>query len=778
MKVEVFKLYDSGNKLFDSIIESNYITWRFDSKNRRDFDPHINDLTPGPQAKDTVYLDGNMGEYDLVSTIKNIVLKYDTPVFLKDKSKYTNFYKFEGSDLVEFPMEFYVSDKLGLDNEVVEIGFNWNDTTHTSSDGKVLYSQRRDFVNDDGRPIKDEIAGNFEPYLSSEFFVDSFSTQIDSITNTLTKITFKIKMAGNYLKEVHNDLIEGKYTAFTYLDKLYVKMYDLAGNEVVLFGNKPLIPIPYTMDKFVELLQRLTLTFYDTYPVNLFLDQDVIGNTTAFLENPNVEFTKKFGLDTVLTLEKESLGYLVDGTRKESGREEGDDVIIITQDIDGIDAVGYVIADAWLKGDIFDDEINSVIRNHTFVWAKLGEFIKECIENRRKLSVEPFLPEFTKGTLFHDFCKLLEHFLNTEYTPLEKSCRIGLLEKIKRIGDFNDIGEIEFPAVKYYADNRGSELDFDLEAFNGIRDMSKRYNNFDFDTKQLVRDMYRLLPYVNRYKGAITCFNILYRALGLNVELIPLWGKKGESEGDTEFVEEIFADDTYWLSSHIILKVNGYLAYDLAEIATAIYRLARSILPVIRVIDYLLIEEFSSSANYLKLGYVGKTHDLSDNTLKHIIFLWNKKDISVHYGKSQTIVKIPVFAEKCFFADNTAPAPATNNCIHYFSRFANTVKTHTLKMAFEFPKSKNGNNEIRGMDDLKPFTDGRMDFTKLTWENNHLYLYCKGDNSALAGLNTGDFLMVTFVYRDTSLNLCYPITLKELLNRNDKDLPGWYPLSL
>lgn len=804
MKVEVFKLYSDNDKTFDSINPS-YIKWLFDSKNTRDIPPvHLNDELERPQSEDTIYFDGKISEYDLKSTLKNVVLKYDKPTLMSDKSKYTNFYEQENSNDVIFPMEFYVYDQLGLDTDIIEIGLNYDESTNA---GEILYKLKRNFTEDLPIGTVEEVnVGKYTKLDEEEFKVENFSIEKEQLTKTLHRINFDIVLSNTdngALFEVDNDIELGKYTEYKELEKLYIKVWDLAGNELIIFGEKPLIPITSTQMSFVEKLQKLIISFYGTYPKNLFLENDVIGNTTILVENQNGLLCYKYGMDIVLRLENDSLGYLVENTKRydtTDGFIQNIEELNLTQYVDGIDAVGFVKANAWLYSSIFNNELNGFIKSHTFERGLLGSFIKECIDNTRKINVEPFLPDFTRGSVFFDFCKFLETFLNTEYTPLEKNCRVGLLEKIKRIGDFNDIHNIEFPAIKYYAEDRGSELQFDLEAFEKIRDMSTKYNDFDFDTKNMIRDLYKKLPFINKYKGTIDCFNILFRTLGLNVELIPMWAKKENEDSDVIFVPEydtVFGnedpnytnteyDDSYWLSSHILLKVNGYLAYDLVKIANAIYKLARSVLPVVRVIHHLLIEERSISANYLKLGFIDLQRDNSsskENDIQGISFSWKTDRIKLVYKGGDVILEIPAYVDLCETStdwddwDEDYPNPKVGNCIGFFNSFKCMLNNYDRKLVIDFSKLSSGLTVADSLGDLVPKTFGGIKTKKITFETNKIKIHCDPSSiGVLSSIKTTDYLSITFVFRRITNKFCYTAKLQDVIpykKTSNSLLPSW-----
>lgn len=803
MKIEVFKLYSDNDKTFDSI-NPTYIKWLFDSTNTRDVSPiHLNNELERPQGDDTVYFDGNISEYDLKSTIKNIVLKYDKPTLMRDKSKYTSFFEQENSDEVIFPMEFYVYDQLGLDTDVVEIGLNYNEV---SNDGEILYKLKRNFSEDLPIGTVEEITvGKYVKLDEEEFKVENFSIKKEQLTKTLHRINFDIVITNadnGALFEVDNDLELGEYSEYEELGKLYIKVWDLAGNELVIFGEKPLIPVSSTQMSFVEKLQKLIISFYDTYPKNLFLENDVIGNTTILVENHNGLLCHKYGMDVILRLENDSLGYLVENSKRYETTDGGLQNIPelnLTEYVDGIDAVGYVKANAWLYSPIFNNELNGFIKSHTFERGLLGAFIKECIDNTRKINVEPFLPEFTRDSVFYDFCKFLETFLNTEYTPLEKNCRIGLLEKIKRIGDFNDIHNIEFPAIKHYAEDRGSELQFDIEAFEKIRDMSSKYNDFDFDTKTMIRDLYKKLPFINRYKGTIDCFNILFRSLGLNVELIPMWAKKEDENSDVIFVPEYNTahenedpnyintayDDSFWLSSHILLKVNGYLAYDLVQIANAIYKLARSVLPVIRVIHHLLIEERSISSNYLKLGFIDMQQDNSSskaNDIQGISFSWKSDRIKLLNRGDDLILEIPSYVDLCETSSDWVGwsedyhNPKVGNCIGFFNSFKHMLENYNRKLILDFSRLSSGLNVADSLNDLIPITFGGIKTKKITFETNKIRIHCDPlDIGVLSSIKTNDYLSITFVFRRTTNKFCYTAKLQDVIPyiKTSNFLPSW-----
>lgn len=814
MRVEVYKLYAENNKILDSVSTPTV------SYESRYFPP---DGKFNSNAMDNTGLtidnkfDSRGSEYDLGSRISNVVLDYAGPEFVADHSNYTSITT-DGVATIHVKLD--VTDSVGLDTEKFQIGF-----FHGTADERILYESAHTFTEDDvpagelnwDNQFNDAYDGPLAPVIaeSSQDFITCGDEGFLYRNGNSDKYTidFNFNFFGDTtegtMKLVYDDLDDGIYRTFEELNagSLFVRVWDLAGNEYVFTGLKPLIVVPWSLENFTDMLDPLNLFFRDTYPANMLLGDNVIGQTTILVENTNRVLSRKYGLETVLRLTEDSPGYLVELSRKDEDYDT-------TQDVDGIDSVGYVTAIAYLYCDKFDKDTIALLRKTTLARGTLGPWVKECEDNTRKINVDPFIPEFAKDTTFAHFCKFLEKFLNTAWCPLDKDCRIGLLEKISRIGDFNDIDRAEFPVIQYWAEDRGSELAFDKAAIDAIRSMSKKYNNLDMDGYECIRYLYKNLPYINLYKGTLNCFRIVFNSLGINAELIPLWAKN-DGEGNEDWQPEYyydkdkddvrawnkFIDDSYYLSSHLELKVHGYLAHDLVDIASSIVKLARSILPVVRVIQYLLIEEFSQSSNFLTLGYIPNSRALADNenAIQCISFLWKCSDCEHRTVNDHEVeLRIPQVSERVTtdaapwwqgWTGSATVGPVVRNGVRisnnptlnackFFNMMDNTLRNNKLYMYVDYSNCPDG--DVPATDwlaSLKPLGKNELSVTSIKWDSGFVDVRLDSNNLAgIAQLDTADYMSVTFVF-NRNTGLCYTTDLKTAIAtpKTDGTLPGYKP---
>ena len=813
MKVEVFKLYDDNSKLFDTVSTPSvsYISKGFppDGKfNSGDID------NTGFEIENK--FDSNGSEYNLGSSIKNIVLDYEGPQFVHDYSSYTSI-KIDGTASVHIKLE--LSDALGLDCHKFQIGFFYGtekesvlyESKHVFDEesipaGEINWYTQFNYAYDGSlKPIVETEGENLVTYDGNWFIYSNGN-------NENYYVDFNINLSGDStegaLGLAYKDLSKGIYQTYEEFNSgnLFIKVWDLAGNAYVFTGLKPLIYIPWTYEEFADLLEQLELYFYDTYPANMFLGENVIGKTTILVKNTNKEISEKYGLETILKLDNDSIGYLADITKIVDDYD-------LTEDVDGIDSVGYVKAFAYLYSYVLDVDITNFIRAETLVKGSLGPWVKECEDNTRKISEERYVPDFAKGSKLHEFMKFLVTFLNTAWCPLDKDCRIGLLEKIARIGDFNDIDKIEYPAISYWSDDRGNELDFDKSAIEAICSMSKRYSKLDNDVESCIRTLYRKLPAINMYKGTIDCFNILFNTLGIQADLIPLWSKN-TGEGSEIWLPEYYynkdknnpeawnpqIDDTYYLSSHLELRVSGYLAYDLIDIASSLVKLAKSILPVVRVIEHLLVEEYSHSSNCLALGYFDASTSFADNenVLQCISFLWDCNSWKTKRCPDGSIkIMIPQIAKRCcvdgatwwagfnktgIVSDPAYRNNATRNVTKFFNMLKRTLSNSDLYLYLDYAMGVEGLPETDYLTKIKPLAFAKLEVSEINWDSGYMIVIVKENSSDyIARLSTADYVQATFVFNRVS-KLCYTTNLTTALNSpviadGTVKLPGYKPFT-
>jgi len=259
------------------------------------------------------------------------------------------------------------------------------------------------------------------------------------------------------------------------------KFFDVAGN--ITFWVMPHVEIAVTTVEELRNLKKLILEFIDTHPADLQLGTDLIGRTTIKVTNPNYKLSD---CDILINLDEASLGELYHNTRKERYIvAHGTHIAkVATEDVGNIDDSGWVIAHAEIdvpefSGDDFLDSLRLMVRNLSRVEGSLGEWIKECSDNLRKITLDPFVPQYLKETTnknsaYYKFVKFTERYLNTMFKAYNKNCYIGVLEAIARIGNFNDYTTIYDNLLDKYDDDHGDMLHMTSDEINTLIEVERQ----------------------------------------------------------------------------------------------------------------------------------------------------------------------------------------------------------------------------------------------------------------------------------------------------------------
>lgn len=116
-----------------------------------------------------------------------------------------------------------------------------------------------------------------------------------------------------------------------------------------------------------------------------------------------------------------------------------------------------------------------MVKNLLRVTGSLGEWIKECKDNLRKINLDPFVTQYLKETTnknnaYYKFVKFTENYLNTMYKAYDKNCYISILEAIHRIYNFNDPDLIYKNLLQKFDDDHGDMLHIDFVEMQTIID--------------------------------------------------------------------------------------------------------------------------------------------------------------------------------------------------------------------------------------------------------------------------------------------------------------------
>ena len=696
MKIEVFKEFGADSlRLFDAI-NPDRVTWLFGSENHRDGPtdayrrkPYQNDLAPLPEdLPGTIKFDGNaVGDQRLISTQKNVVIDYTKPIIQSYTGVFTSFkhdghgssggrgsYNYDARDSWE--CELIIKDDSGIDNGAYKI---------TANNEVVLAELSR----------KDPSLNYTMPGVSLRFEQSSVDSTMHRVTIVIDPDEIPEDKKEAVLKKCSEDDVMSYMTMELYF-------YDIAGNvgpEDPRF-SRAFVVIDKLKSEMLEDVQRLQLEFVDTDPANLFIDKDTIGKTTISVYDPN-KTLDEYGFKAKIGLLDGSVGYL-------SGDTEGPDEKVYTQHVDGIDSTGYVKAYAYLDGTlgqvscldpyydvVMDMDLATEIRSLTYTEGELGRFIVECDSNKRKLNVDPFIPSVLKNEEIYGLCKLVERELNTMYTPMSGDCRIGILEKIHRISQFKNPDECEMELLPRFAEEHGSELAFTYEQVEKAAKVIQKYaQNKSLNTRDLVDSIYRryfmILPYIDRWKGTKRSFELLYRVLGIDAEIEPLW------EGpDGQMVYEDKAKPDYRLTAHLALILNAarYSNRDIRELSDFAMVAVKSILPVNRVLSEVNIVDETDGGGEINLTHIDLSREEKDVKDEKIYFKceWgysNYKPDPMIETCGELYLPLPMYPGMTIVGHDktsTKEWPIPENCGFYFSRYADMLKTYDsvpLKISF------------------------------------------------------------------------------------------------
>ena len=779
MKIEVFKDYGQALRQFDG-------TWKFDSENHRDGptaayrnSPYSNQLAPEPKDRaGTIYFNSQAAAAKVYSTQENVVIDTNKPVVYESSiiGTYTAFekevleasetpdlstmsgsraaagYRNQVTQRTKWHYEAIFRDDAGIDGEVYELYDVSTDTTifgysRKDSTGPYWFSQRSTGFDLTGVNVK---------FTQSQYDKCSYKIEID--------------IDPSQLKEL--GILHACNEHFSYL-RLGIRIFDISGNVLEHEVGKTFVLFNVSKTVLLKDVRRLGIDFIDTYPPNMFIEEDMIGHTTIEVTNPNLTILE-YGFRIKIGLLDGSVGYI-------SGDTEQEDPDVAHQLVDGIDSSGYVKAYAYLDGEFgnvscelsgesviveLDKDFCAELRALTYTEGKLGRFIVECESNKRKIYIDPFVPSVLKHEGIYGLCKLLERYLNTMYTPMSGDCRIGILEKIDRISHFKDPDTCEPELLTRFADEHGSELAFNHDDVKKAAETLRKYfADEDYDTEEIVEQIYRryysILPYIDRWKGTDESVYLLYRVLGINATVVPLWeGPNGD------MVPEEEAGDDYRLSSHIriALKSDKIKRKDMVALSNFAIKAVKSILPVVRVISEVRADDETESDATITITVVKDQVEEQKKKIEKILFVWEPNSLkkAVSHDTYYT-VELDAYpgagVEVGHTAESSSEYPIPDYAGFYFSRLKDYLKTFK-KSDVTFTITKRVNNAW--VTDI----DCKFIVRDIKLVRNKIVLEVDGSKSEINKFNTNaedptKFLSIGFLFTRHIENYCEPITLSK-----------------
>lgn len=456
-----------------------------------------------------IRFNANVFNYIVHTEIDNVILKYDAPVVYAEgiENKYGEFvwrkkytvldgytHKIKFDILMHDPIgvdakcyEAYVGDTLfgrvdrknddntsNVDSVTHERSAIWTGSSKTSSTelptaGKFISVCDKLTIS----KLSDKYSKDDNAYKVSVQLGGMGYTDADINTQTTTYNTWLTTINNEHTTE--QQIID----AWEACEGVKFKFFDVAGNTT--YWVMPHIEIVEVTLEDLYNTKQLLLEFINTHPEDLQLGTDLIGRTTIKVTNQNSKFSD---CDILIELDKASLGELYKNTRKEKDiTVEGKHIAkIATEDVGNIDDSGWVIAHAMIDIPDFVDELNDLrimVRNLSRVDGSLGEWIKECSDNLRKITLDPFVPQYLKETTnknsaYYKFVKFTERYLNTMFKAYDKNCYISVLEAIARIGNFNDYTTIYGNLLDKYDNDHGDMLHITTDELTALIDLERQ----------------------------------------------------------------------------------------------------------------------------------------------------------------------------------------------------------------------------------------------------------------------------------------------------------------
>lgn len=489
--------------------------------------------------------------------IKNVKVKYDG----------ANLYSIS-FDLVSSHEAINGEKKLrrffASPRELLKLGYNWN----TSLDDVVFVgNSNEEYVN-----------------VNKAIFLNQIPTGVNTIGDWILYLEGG-KDNDGFPHEPHRAI-----------GRLILEVYDLAGNKSIYYNKKEL----WTIDTDdIDNIVPVNITYFNPEPSNYFVNDNIEGKISVNAQDMN-KFLWRFPVEAELTgisigqIDTSTYPPFPDGIEWKDNSKligcynvltgcRGFNVFKFTQ-------YGYVEVAAWVETG--NKKIDAIIKERTYNTAKNGPWIYE--DEGRKYNLLRFVPSYLRNTDFNDFIEFFQLFINTMYLSLDKNRNISVLEKIARIGNFNDIDKIETKLLMHYENQYANEFPFDKKA---IQEVNTLFSNVGWEVKD-DEEVYGVIKYVldnlpgyNRYKGSNLGVAGALKMFGFTCKVINLWiHKKNTIEEDPNFVEEDrlskFGDFFQTSRFNIEVDSNNYFE-TFNEHLDFFINLVKSIKPITKILDMI-----------------------------------------------------------------------------------------------------------------------------------------------------------------------------------------------
>lgn len=446
-------------------------------------------------STDQIRFNANVFNYIVHTSIENIVLKYDSPVFYGNEDWRENIVVLANEDYPIF-FNILIHDPMGLDMLAYEA---WVD------DEKFSYCDRKGAT--DAPTIRRENYGvplgagtiklGTENIIANGISFEKID-QFDESYAEPTSYRIKVLLSGSgytaddinstdeqlaaweNILEKEDATEEEIRTAWEKCKGVKFKFFDVAGN--ITYWVMPYLNMTVVTLEDLYNMKKLMLEFINTKPEDLQLGTDLIGRTTIKVTNPNMVLSD---CPIYIELDDKSVGQLMEKSFKQYAITAKINGVthhvasIATEDVDNIDESGWVIAHAYVDIDNFTTAATAsariMVKNLLRATGSLGEWIKECKDNLRKINLDPFVTQYLKETAnknnaYYKFVKFTENYLNTMYKAYDKKCYISILEVINRIYNFNDPDLIYKNLLQKFDDDHGDMLHIDFDEMQTIID--------------------------------------------------------------------------------------------------------------------------------------------------------------------------------------------------------------------------------------------------------------------------------------------------------------------
>lgn len=503
----------AGTLTQDDVNNSTHVNQLYDNmqltQNQRD------NLVAHSEDGKQIRFNSNVFNYIVHTEINDIILKYDAAVvYAEGKENKSGEFTWKEKHLVvdghnyNITFDILLHDPIGIDAYCYEAyvrnacvkqtnrDHGDTDPTNTTPVTHLRYATFTDADHAESQNGTPPAAGSF---ITAQCVMNKLPDLYSNNNEDEFAFKLSIKLSGqgydtNYINTSEEHYATWKQVidnpesteeeiiaAWTECEGVKFKFFDVAGN--VTFWVMPYIEIAIITVNELRNLKKLILEFINTNPADLQLGTDLIGRTTIKVTNPNYKLSD---CDILINLDEASLGDLYRNTRKEKYViAHGTHIAkVATEDVGNIDDSGWVIAHAELdipdfEGDDFLDSLRVMVRNLTRADGSLGEWIKECSDNLRKITLDPFVPQYLKETTnknsaYYKFVKFTERYLNTMFKAYDKNCYIGVLEAIARIGNFNDYTTIYGNLLDKYDDDHGDMLHITTDELTALIDLERQ----------------------------------------------------------------------------------------------------------------------------------------------------------------------------------------------------------------------------------------------------------------------------------------------------------------